>query len=184
MLYNSVEVEAVKLSVVNIKNKELLTKDILIKSIVCLKENYVMHHEKQFLYKAMWYIYAYIELGFSYSDGRPVFEEVMQLLGIDSLYVEKQINCKIIKVNKTNIRNLLGRWNPMLHSMKIEEAVNDIINKISKVQIGEYIYHCGKIVEENEDRVLWEHTFKLYVEKSQIFLHDINKNQYYFFEEK
>ena len=184
MLYNLSEIEAIKLSVMRLEQLGLDRKEVLIKSIEYLKDDYTRSGEKIFLYKAVWHIYAYIELGFRYDVGKKLFEEILECLGINELFLEKKKKCKKVVLNKTNIRDLLGRWNPMLHSMKIEDAVNDIIYRIYNRVEGEAIYHCGTVIEESQNVILWEHTFKLHIDKRETFLHDMNKNKYYIFEEK
>lgn len=77
------------------------------------------------------------------------------------------------------INQLLGKWNPGLHSMKISDAVEDIIEKSSGRQVGEYTYHCGKIIKREGDKTLWEKTFKLYVREEEVIFQDVNKGKYY-----
>ena len=75
----------------------------------------------------------------------------------------------------------MGKWNPVLHSMKISDVVSDIIGKVSGGIEGEYLYFCGKVLEQDGEKVLWEHTFKLYVREREAILYDVNKNKYYVF---
>lgn len=58
------------------------------------------------------------------------------------------------------------------------------LSKISDKEVGEYSYYCGKIIDDTTDRRLWEHTFKLYVNFSEAFLLDVNKNKYYMLRER
>lgn len=186
MLYNSVEVEAIKLSVKNLENKNISSKEVLLRSIVYLEKNYLLNEKKEYLEKAVWHIYAYLELGFTYDDGKELFEKIFDYMGIRivDIFPDRQWNSEKVILNKTNIRNILGRWNPVLHSMKIEDVVKDILVKVSNKEVGEHLYYCGKIIENTHDRILWEHTFKLYVDLSEAFLLDVNKNKYYMFREK
>lgn len=186
MLYNSVEVEAIKLSVKDLEKKNISSKEVLLKSIVYLQKNYLLNEKKEYLEKAVWHIYAYLELGFLYEDGKELFEKIFNYMGIriGDIFPNKQWNSEIVILNKTNIRNILGRWNPVLHSMKIEDVVRDILMKVLNKEVGEHLYYCGKIIEDTHDRILWEHTFKLYVDLSEAFLLDVNKNKYYMFREK
>lgn len=186
MLYNSVEVEAIKLSVKDLEKKNISSKEVLLKSIVYLQKNYLLNEKKEYLEKAVWHIYAYLELGFLYEDGKELFEKIFNYMGIriGDIFPNKQWNSEIVILNKTNIRNILGRWNPVLHSMKIEDVVRDILMKVLSKEVGEHLYYCGKIIDDTQDRTLWEHTFKLYVDFSEAFLLDVNKNKYYMFRER
>lgn len=183
MFYDAVEVAAVKIAVSNVESLGIYSKDVLIKSIVWLRENYELSGKILYLEKAVWNIYAYLELGFSYDDGREEFQKVATYLHMDMerLFPSGRWQRQRILLNKTNVRNLLGRWNPVLHSMKISEVVTDILDKVSENKKGDYVYYCGKILEESENQKLWEHTFRLSVRKDEATFYDINRNKYYVF---
>lgn len=180
MLYNVVEVETIKLAVNNIEYHNISGKDVLIDSVVWLTEKYENTGENRFLLKAISHIYAYLDLGYSFQTGEKEFEKVLGYMGktADEVFPKEQWQYNRIRINKVNIRNLLGRWNPGLHSMKITDAVNDIYAKSTNKQTGRYIYHSGKILESQEDYTLWENTFELTIEEEIIF-HDVNNNKYY-----
>ena len=93
-----------------------------------------------------------------------------------------QCRSKKLKATKYNIRNVLGRWNPRLHSMKIAEVVSDIYAKVAEREIGEYLYYSGKVISSSENGNLWEQTYWLYVRTDESILYDVNKNKYYVFE--
>ena len=56
MLYNTVQVEVIKLGICNIEGLGLSSKDILIRSVAWLREKYEMFHEELYLQKAVWHI--------------------------------------------------------------------------------------------------------------------------------
>lgn len=181
MHYNEVEVEAIKLGVGGIERVKKNSKDILIRSVVWLVEKYDLTSDIQYLQKAIWHIYAYLELGYPYESGEDVFNEVLQKSGQDKeeLFPARKWLYRPVILKRSNINQLLGKWNPRLQSMKIKEAVEDIINHVEVGKKGKYLYHCGKIIRESEDETLWEKTFELYVYEDEAILRDINKNRYY-----
>ena len=181
MYYNEVEIEAIKLGVGGIEKIKKNSKDILIQSVVWLVERYDMTSDIQYLQKAVWHIYAYLELGYPYESAEDVFDEVVQKLDQekDELFPAKKWFYKPIVLKRSNINQLLGKWNPKLQSMKIKEAIEDIINNVEDGKQGTYLYHCGKIIRESDDEALWEKTFKLYVYEDEAILRNINKNKYY-----
>lgn len=181
MHYNEVEVEAIKLGVGGIERVKKNSKDILIRSVVWLVEKYDLTSDIQYLQKAIWHIYAYLELGYPYESGEDVFNEVLQKSGQDKeeLFPARKWLYRPVILKRSNINQLLGKWNPRLQSMKIKEAVEDIINHVEVGKKGKYLYHCGKIIRESEDETLWEKTFELYVYEDEVILRDINKNRYY-----
>jgi hypothetical protein len=84
-----------------------------------------------------------------------------------------------IKLSKSNIRSLMGRWNPVLHSMTITEVVDDIYEKTFEKLEGEYLYHCGKIISSQDEECLWQHTYKLYINDGDALFQDVNRYKYY-----
>ena len=183
MFYDTVEIAAIKIAVSNVESLGIYSKDALIKSIVWLREKYESFGEIAYLKKAVWNIYAYLELGFSYEDGKEEFQKILEYLhmNVEDMFQEKKWQYRRVLLNKTNVTGILGRWNPVLHSMKISEAVADILNKVSVNMEGNYVYHCGKVLEEDAEKKLWEHTFRLSIRKDEAVLYDINKNKYYVF---
>lgn len=180
-LYNAVEVEAIKSGIGNIESFGLSCREILIKSVSWLKEQYERTEDLRYLQKAVWHMYAYLELGFSYESGEQEFHPILDYLELNAeeLFPRKKWRRKEIPLTKMAVSQLLGKWNPSLHSMKISDAVKDIIDKAANRKEGEYVYHCGKIIRQEGGELLWEKTFKLYVNGGSAILHNINENQYY-----
>lgn len=185
MLYDSIEIESIKLALSGIESLGISSRQVLVNSIVCLKENYEKSCDIRFLEKSVWHIYAYLELGFLYSCEEKMFNEILGYLKRDrnEIFLERMFEKKV-PLKRSTVRRLLGKWNPKLHSMKIEDAVTDIIEKVSKREIGNYTYYSGKIINKNEEKILWENTFRLYIQEDEIIFYNVNKNKYFVFEEE
>lgn len=58
--------------------------------------------EKEYLTKTIWHIYAYMELGFVYDDGKELFETIMSYFDItlDNLFPNQQWNCRNVVLNR------------------------------------------------------------------------------------
>ena len=181
MIYNAVAVLSIKIAIGNIEYAGLSSKDILLSSITWLIKKYEETKNYIYLKKAVWHVYAYLELGYSYKDKNLVFHFIIKAIEDEDRQEIEKLNRanRGIRLNKTNIRNILGRWNPKLHSMKIEHAVEDIISKATNREIGEYLYYAGKVLADNGQERLYEKTFKLYIKENEIILHDICRNKYY-----
>lgn len=179
--YNSIEVEIVKLGLRNIESLGLSGKEVLKQSVVWLREKYEAAKDERYLDKAVWHIYAYLEMGYPYESGREEFQVILDMLGEreEEVFPQRYWGNQKIPLKKMRINRLLGKWNPGLQSMKISDAVEDIIAKSSDRQVGEYTYHCGKIIKQDGDKTLWEKTFKLYVREKEVIFQDVNKGQYY-----
>lgn len=122
-----------------------------------------------------------MELGYPYSDGENDFQSILDYLHLnkeDTFPDEKWLSTAI-PLSKSAVRNILGKWNPNLHSMKVADAVQDIIKNITEKREGVYTYFSGKVIKEDVDKTLWEKTFKLYIRPEESVLYDVNRNKYY-----
>lgn len=63
MFYNMAEVQIIKLAVWNLEGLDNSSRDALLGSISWLTDKYKRTEDKEYLIKAVWHIYAYIELG-------------------------------------------------------------------------------------------------------------------------
>ena len=77
MLYNGVEVQTIKLVLSGTESTGISSKQVLLNCIVYLTETYRESREFSYLEKAVWHMYAYLELGFSYADGEEIFQTVL-----------------------------------------------------------------------------------------------------------
>lgn len=184
MLYDKIEVEVIKLAVCNMEAAGQTCKHVLLSSIRWLREKYEQCGEKIYLQKAVWHIYAYLELGFSYDAGREEFDRIADYLQQDAeeLFSIVLRSYRKVKLTRGNVSRLLGRWNPRFHSMKINDAVTDIIQKVSEKEEGEYTYFSGKVISREKEKLLWEHTFRLFIDSEDSVFYDVNQNKYYLFE--
>ena len=181
MRYNGMDVEIVKAGIRNVESLGLSSGEVLVQSVVWLREKYVATGDTRYLDKAVWHIYAYLELGYPYESGKAEFQTILDALGEkeDDVFSKRSLESKKVPLKKMRINQLLGRWNPGRQSMKISEAVDDIITKVSSRQIGEYTYHCGKVIQKDGDKTLWENTCKLYVREEEVIFQNVNKGKYY-----
>lgn len=179
--YNSVEVEVIKISLYNIESLGLSGKDILKQSVIWLRQKYETTGDTRYLDKAVWHIYAYLEMGYPYESMRAEFQTVLDALGEkeEDVFPERSWGSQKVPLKKMRINQLLGKWNRRLQSMKISDAVKDIMEKSLNRQIGEYTYHCGKVIRQDGENTLWENTCKLYVREDEIVFHNVNKGKYY-----
>ena len=83
-MYNEVEVKAILIAVHNIENVGLNSKKVLLNSIEWLRCQYEITQDESFLIKAVWHIYAYLELGYPYISGELEFNRILNCLQLDS----------------------------------------------------------------------------------------------------
>ena len=90
--------------------------------------------------------HIYTQLGFSYLDHKELFDDF-----IINLNYEKYACTALQKMNqqintsKTQLRSIIGRWPASpFNSHSIENAINDIMNKVSSKQLGTFYYYTAK----------------------------------------
>lgn len=180
--HSEVKIEGIKLAVSRFyKTDAFLCRKILLESIRWFLCQYDQRKEEECLEKALYHMKAYGELGFSYKDIKDQSERIFDLLNLDKEERKtfRGLFCKEIVVNKTRINRLLGSWNPVYHSMKIGDAVKDILQKVNEQEDGSFLYHCGREIAMDGEERLWEHTFMLQIQNGEAIFHDMNHNQYY-----
>lgn len=179
------EVKSILIAVHNVESVGINSRDVLLNSIVWLRQEYERVQDEAYLKKAIWHIYAYLELGYPYEYGEEEFGKILEYLkeDIEDVFPGKKWRYKKIMLTKSNVSRLLGKWNSHLQSMKIDEAVSDIIDKVEKREVGKFVYHCGKLLEQEGESCLWENTFVLYVTETEAIFHNKNKSRYYILSE-
>lgn len=181
MLYDFIGVAGIKLAAGNFEYIGVSSKDVLTESILWLTDRYEKTKKQEYLLKTIWHIYAFKELGFSFQDTNSNIFKILDY--VEPGYEEEITRIKEFRkrlvLNKTNIRDIIGRWNPKLHSMKINDVINDIYYKSSHQKYGEYEYHSGKVLASSHNKELYEKTFRLCIKKDEVILQDVCKNQYY-----
>ncbi|MGN1156084.1 MAG: hypothetical protein ACI4TK_07900 [Agathobacter sp.] len=183
-IYDKVLVHSIVLALSNFGWNDLPKKELLLNSITWLHEKYKQDGEKAHLYKAINHAYAFLQLGFEYEQGKEIFEPIVEELGItvEEVFPAREWVYKKMALTKCNIRNVLNRWNPKLHSMKSQDVVDDIYDNIRYKRLGEYLYHSGKVLCQDGEKVLWENTYWLYVREDRNVFYNVNLNKYYTFE--
>ncbi|GAA0803340.1 hypothetical protein GCM10008910_36410 [Faecalicatena orotica] len=183
MFYDGVEVAGIKMSVAGIESLGISSKQVLLKSIKYLRSDFEKFQEAGYLKKAMWHIYAYMELGHPFCDVEEEFHIILDYLHLNKkdVFPDEKWLYKAMPLNKSVIRNILGKWSPNLHSMKIADAVQDIMKNITEKREGVYTYYSGKVLAQEGDKTLWDKTFKLYIQSDEAILYDVNSKKYYTF---
>lgn len=177
------EIEAVKTAIKSVGRGKAGEKEILAKSIRWLWIFYQMEPKQEYLAAAYVHMTAYQEMGFPYGEYQELFDTILGVMGQDKwdLLSAGMYKAEKVPLKKCNVKAILGRWNPNLHSHRINDAVNDIIGNVSETREGTYLYHCGKKVNSDTDEKMWDKTFWLYVTEQGNLLYDSNEKQYYTF---
>lgn len=130
------------------------------------------------LKKAVLFIQVYIELGFTYESHAELFEQVFQAAGLteDEVLSFKRRFAQKLRLNKSKIDSVLGRWNPKYHSNTKREVIDDIMEKIKNQEQGEYFYYSKQKYSERKD------VYQLVVERDGSYFCHVNKQKYYEFE--
>ncbi len=179
MVRKLISMEAVKLALNNIEEVGLDSKEVLKDSIGWLYERYTATGNRSYLEQALHHIQAYVQLGFSYEEEQSMFDKVLGILGAEKIQVMflDERYTKTIRLNRYQVRSMLGKWNPKIHSMPINDVVDDVIDKVKYEKEGIYTYISGRRRMEDREVAKDEYRLIIYGHKAQFF--DIGKKLYY-----
>lgn len=124
---------------------------------------------------AVQYIHAYILLEFSYLEHKVLFDMVLRKAGFSREYILglQKANHKI-RLNKSKIRALIGRWPASSYnSHTVTEVVDDIITRTVNREIAYYKYYTSK--KDGTYTALYQLT----VSNDYVLFHDVFLNKYY-----
>lgn len=171
---NRLYIEAIKLAAGSVQYKNISVKDTMIKAVEQLYRYYEITMDEGYLETAFFHIQAYLEMGFPYEEREEVFDNILKNLGkIRELEFPKKIYCaKKVKLNKTQVRSMLGRWpTSSRQRMKVQEVVEDIIRKVENREEGVWYYKCE----------MTEEMYELVISEQNMFFHDLRRCIFYTF---
>lgn len=166
------EIIAIKTSVHCLDSHSVSIKDTLAASVDWEYKYYLSTHDHNYLYTGLLIIEAYLQLGFSYEFGQEHFDKILTALEINpqSLFPCYK-HSTVIKLNKSQINSVFGRWYPNPKSpLKKPEMIDEIINNVSNRKKGIYTYknNYGQAIE-------------LVITDTECYLHDIRYAKFYTF---
>lgn len=125
--------------------------------------------------QAVEYIQAYLQLGFSYLNHKTLFDSVLDKAGWNPAQIgELQTKNKVILLNKTQLRSIIGRWPASpYNSHTITEAINDIITHVKNNHHGTFYYYTAK-----KDGI-YTALYQLVISSEYALFHDVCHNIYY-----
>lgn len=121
------------------------------------------------------YIHAYLQLGFGYLEHKDLFDTLLGKAGFSAEYISNlQRSNPVIRLNKSKIRSLIGRWPASpYNSHTVTETVDEIITHAFNRDIGVYNYYTSK--KDGSYTAL----YRLTVSNDYILFHDVFQNKYY-----
>ena len=172
--------EAIKIAVRFSVEEGCDAERVLANSIVWLYHKYLAEKDTRFLNQSLKHMEAYFQLGYSYDLAKDIFDRILELTGtnIESLTVQNAQKGEIIKLNRSQIRRMIGKWSPHIHSMKINEVIDDIIDKVENDKDGTYYYYSGQR-KECDGKMKPKTRYKLIVKNGRYEFFDINRKIYY-----
>lgn len=174
-----IRIEAIKLALVGIEEEGLDAEEILADSINWLYEKYAQTENECYLLSSFTYAGIYANFGFTYEKYQKLFDEILkisktpqiQMLFLDEKYTKK------VKFRKSHIRGMIRKWSPHIHTMAINEVVEDVMMKVKEKQEGIYTYTSGRQICNGREVPKDEYRLIIYGNKAQFL--DIRQNQYY-----
>ena len=140
--------------------------------------------------KSIFFRYAFIRRNIRRKSGRKekymncwcsqaLFEQIFHTAGLteDEIRSFQRRCARKLRLNKSKIGSVLGRWNPRDHSDTKQKVIEDIMKKIKNHEQGEYFYYSRWKYPRQED------IYQLVVEPEGSYLCHVNQQKYYEFED-
>lgn len=173
------DLEAVKISLETCGRLGVSRETTLVNSIGSLRNYYERNGEEEYLLGAILQIRVYLELGFDYENYGVMFDEILERADMRKIEMfEGRIYApEPIKLNKSQVRNMIRRWSPTKqNTMTIKEVVADILDKVQNNKYGTYYYRNHPPASLTGDDV-----YVLVVNKTECYFHDLIRERYYTF---
>lgn len=167
-------IEAIKLAAGSVQYKNISVQKTFIDTVFQLYQYYENSKELKYLEIAVLHIQAYLEMGFLYDTGKEVYDLVLKELGTtrELKFPRKFYAAKQIKLNKAQVKSMIKKWPASPHqSMKIDEVVSDVIEKVKRKETGIFYYKC----EVTKDM------YELVISEKEMFFHDLRRGIFYTF---
>lgn len=170
----SAYIEAIKLAAGSVQYKNISVKDTFLMAVNQLYQYYLNSNDINYLETAMLHIQAYLEMGFPYENGKNLYDNILEKLGTtkELEFPKRFYVSKTIKLNKTQVKSMIKKWPTSPHQeWKIDEIVEDIMEKVKNKKIGIYYYKCA----------VTNDVYELVINEIEMFFHDIRRGIFYTF---
>ncbi len=148
-----------------------------------LKEQFELSGDLRYLETALLNIQAYLNLGFVYEEKAECFNQVLKLYNCqrEDVFLKSQYDKKCVRLNRNQIKKMIGRWRPSKENpMKIAEVVDDILDKVENKKLGHYYYHYISSYEKSRKKQNAD-MYELVVLEDECFFVDVKNQKYYTF---
>lgn len=135
----------------------------------------ISQNPEQIMISAAEYIFAYLDLGFSYLDHKELFDTILSTVGYtdDELHVLSKRNHEV-QTTKSQIDHLLGRWPKSSHNSHTKsQAIDDIIALVDSMTPGDYWFYTSK---KNDEYIT---LFILQIFEDCAIIHDVRNNTFH-----
>lgn len=137
--------------------------------------------DRRFLDLIELHLQSYVDMGYALDSRVTVIDRALQLLNrtADQFHPSGCFFGKAVRLNRTQIRSIIGKWKPSKHNpMTIQEVISDIIQKVSGNQYGRYIYQYHR---SSDKEAQIPDTYELVVTQERSYFHDVNNFKFYTF---
>lgn len=167
-------IEAIKLAAGSVQYKGLSVEETMIGAVNELYKYYQYTQNINYLETAILQIQAYLELGFIYDHAKHQFNPVLEKMGTtrETQFPKRFYRSKQIKLNKSQVRSMIKKWPASSQQrMKIDDVVEDIIEKVKKHKEGIYYYQSA----------VPDELYELVINEREAFFHDLQRGVFYTF---
>lgn len=161
-------------------NRGISIKETVYGSLENLLQWYNCSLDKKYLELAQMHMQAYVNMGFALDEKVPCIYQILFLSGkkASDFFPRDSLPSKRIRINKAQIRGMLGKWCPTKENpMTIHEVVDDILWKLKNQQEGHYIYQYQKKSTKEGIPEIYE----LVINREESYFFDVKNFRFYTF---
>ncbi|MDD2957722.1 MAG: hypothetical protein PHE06_02215 [Lachnospiraceae bacterium] len=167
-----------------LQSKGISIKETIYESLEYSLLWYQQSQKETYLEAAALHMQAYANMGYVLDDQEETIKKLFQLTGTkkEDYYPDGFGLGKTIRLNRQQVRSMIGKWMPSAtNQMTIREVVDDIIQKVSERREGKYIYeYCRKTGTTGSRSELYE----LVIGDENCYFYDVKNFKYYTFIEE
>lgn len=177
------EIYVMMFALQTLHNRGITVKQTIFHSLRSLLLWYGQSGNWQYMELALLHMQACANMGFALDEKDEAVREILEITKMSvSDFVPRGVPLgKRVKINKTQIRGMIGKWSATKENpITVSQVVEDIIDKLRKRQNGRYTYKYTKKSMGKEETDVYE----LVINSEESYFFDVKNFRFYTFIEE
>lgn len=172
------------LSLQSLQNRGITIKETFHRSVRTLLLWYQQSENMEYLDLALLHVQAYANMGFALDDREDTVRVILEKTGKkkEDFIPRGYLIGKKIRLNKTQVRSMIGRWKPSRENpMTINEVIEEIIDRVKNHAEGRYIYQYSRASGSTQEE---PEVYELVINEEESYFYDVKNFRFYTFMEE